>query len=427
MTKPERIHEMKPTATRKRMISCFAQIIKGYVLGHKIASLVKDEKIKARKLSYSSQIYLLMLGQFLHVFSLNELVDISKIYSSELSRIRGISSANLNTFSNANRTRSPSVIENFFWMMYDFFRNQNEHFIRSKHEGRLSRFKLRNIYAIDSTTIKLAYWCINWAKHRQHKAAVKLHMVANVASRLPHFCVYGKANEHDSKKEEVLFESLKAGDIGILDRAYNNFETLYKQSKRGVIFVVREKEAMLHKVVTCVPETELGKNIVADETIRLTGLKTKDSYPEVLRRVTAHVEINGKWHDLVFITNNFEWAASTIAELYKARWQVELLFKELKQTLQLQDFFGENENAVQWQIWAALLTHLCLRYIKFQSRVNCSYSRFVAFIRAIVWLKKDLLEILRSYGIAPPLENSPKATNAPYLPGFEKIFRKSMG
>ena len=196
--------------------------------------------------------------------------------------------------------------------------------------GKLSRFRMRNIYAIDSTTIKLAYWCIDWAKHRQRKAAVKVHMVADVASRLPHFCVYGKANEHDSKKEELLFESLDAGDIGILDRAYNNFGTLHRQSERGVTFVVREKEAMLHKVVERVPEKELGKNIVADETIRLTGSRTKDSYPEVLRRVTAHVEINGNWHDFVFLTNNFGWAASTIAELYKARWQVELLFKELK-------------------------------------------------------------------------------------------------
>ena len=74
----------------------------------------------------------------------------------------------------------------------------------AKHTGKLSRFKLRNIYAIDSSTIKLAHWCFQWAKHRQHKAAVKVHMVANVASRLPHFCVYGKANEHDSKKEEIL-------------------------------------------------------------------------------------------------------------------------------------------------------------------------------------------------------------------------------
>ena len=147
--------QMNIKATRKRMISCFAQIINDYVLGYKIPELVRHEKIKA------------------------------------------------------------------------------------KHKGKLSRFKLRNIYAIDSTTITLAYWCINWAKHRQHKAAVKVHMVANVANRLPHFCVYGKANEHDSKKEDVLFESLKAGDIGILDRAYNCFKTLHKQSERGVIFVVQ--------------------------------------------------------------------------------------------------------------------------------------------------------------------------------------------
>ena len=180
------------------MVSCYAQIINDYVLGYKIPELVKHEKIKARKLSYDSQVYLLMLGQFLHVFSLNELVDISKIYAKELSRIRGISPANLNTFSYANRTRNPSVMEKFFWMMYDHFKSQDETFIKAKHKGKLSRFKLRNIYAIDSTTIKLAYWCIKWAKHRQRKAAVKVHMVANVASRLPHFCVYGKANEHDS-------------------------------------------------------------------------------------------------------------------------------------------------------------------------------------------------------------------------------------
>ena len=133
----------------------------------------------------------------------------------------------------------------------------------------------------------------------------------------------------------------------INDRAYNNFETLCRQSTRGVVFVVREKEAMLHEAVRSAPREGLAKNIIADETIRLAGIKTKESYPDVLRRVTAHVETNGNWHDLVFLANNFEWAASTVAELYKARWQVELLFKELKQTLQLQDFFGENENAVQ--------------------------------------------------------------------------------
>ena len=213
------------------------------ILGYKIPELVKDEKIKARKLSYDSPMHLLMLDQLLHVFSLNELADISKIYAKELSRIRGITSANLNTFSNANRTRDPSVMEKFFWIMYGHFKKQDEAFVRAKHTGRLSRFKLRNIYAIDASTKKLAHWCIQWAKHRQHKAAVKVHMVANVTSRLPHFCVCEKANEHDSKKEDALFESLNTSDIGIRDRAYNCFETLYRQSQRDVASVVREKEA----------------------------------------------------------------------------------------------------------------------------------------------------------------------------------------
>ena len=116
--------------------------------------------------------------------------------------------------------------------------------------------------------------------------------------------------------------------------------------------------------------------------------------------------MSGKWRAMVFLTNSFKWSASTIAELYRARWEVELLFKELKQTLQLQDFYGENENAVAWQIWAALLTHL---------------------VRAIVWLKKDAMAILRSYGIAPPPDPGGVAPGMPYLPGFEKMFLKSVG
>ena len=106
--------------------------------------------------------------------------------------------------SNANRTRDPKVMQTFFWTVYGIFRNEEPDFTRGRHHGRLSKFRLRNIYAIDSTTIQLAYWCIDWAKHRQRKAAVKVHMVANIANRLPHFCVFGKAKDHDSRMEEVL-------------------------------------------------------------------------------------------------------------------------------------------------------------------------------------------------------------------------------
>ena len=178
----------KPNATRRRMISCFAQIVQEHVPGWKIEGIAADEKVKARKFSYSSQVHLLMLSQFLHLFSLNEIVDVSKIYALELSRIRGITPASLNTFSNANRTRDPKVMQSFFWTVYDMFRKDEPDFVKGRHHGRLSRFKLRGIYAIDSTTIQLAYWCIAWAQHRQKKAAVKVHMVANVANSIPTSC-----------------------------------------------------------------------------------------------------------------------------------------------------------------------------------------------------------------------------------------------
>ena len=417
----------RPKATRRRVISCFAQIVQEHIPGWKIEEIASGERVRARKFSYSSQVYLLMLSQFLHLFSLNEIVDVSKIYAPELSRIRGITPANLNTFSNANRTRDPMVMQTFSWTVHDVFRREEPDFVKGRHHGRLSKFKLRGIHAIDSTTIQLAYWCIDWAKHGQRKAAVKVRMVANVANRLPHFCVFGKAKGHDSKMEDEPLDSLKAGDIGVADRAYNHFKALYRQTTRGVFFVVREKTGMRYRVVKKVAKKDPGENILSDETVRLAGQRTSKEYPDELRRVKARVKVNGSWRTMVLLTNNSEWAASTIAELYKARWEVELLFKELKQTLQLQDFYGENENAVEWQIWAALLTHLVLRWLKHKSGAACSHSRFAALVRAVVWLKKDAMAILGAHGIAPPPDSGGVASGMPYLPGFEKMFLKSVG
>ena len=104
-----------------------------------------------------------------------------------------------------------------------------------------------------------------------------------------------------------------------------------------------------------------------------------------------------------------------------------MLFKELKQTLQLQDFYGENENAVKWQIWAALLTHLLLRYLKFKAEAKGSYTRFVGLVRAVVWLKKDFPSVLRAYGIAPGGNTGVPIENMPYLRGFEKYFEAAVG
>ena len=138
-----------------------------------------------------------MLSQFLHLFSLNEIVDVSKIYAAGLSRVRGMTPANLNTFSNANRTRDPKVMQTFFWTVYDTFRNGEPDFIRGRHHGRLSKFRLRGIYAIGSTTIQLAYWCIGWAKHRQRKAPIR--------KRMPPFSgLMHRAPRHGATKRPIF-------------------------------------------------------------------------------------------------------------------------------------------------------------------------------------------------------------------------------
>ncbi len=138
----------------------------------------------------------------------------------------------------------------------------------------------------------------------------------------------------------------------------------------------------------------------------------------------AIVEVDGKKRPMVFLTNNMQWAASTIAELYKARWTVELLFKELKQTLQLQTFYGENEKAVKWQVWTALIVHLLLRFIKHFSKWTSSYSRLVGIVRAMIGMKVDLMAILECfvhYGTASPPKTPLIAPKALFLPGFERL------
>ena len=150
----------------RRSISVLKQIVTGMLPGWKIAEFAANERIKAREFSYDAQIYLLMLGQMLHLFSPNELVDVSQSYASELSRIRGIVPARLKTFSNANRTRNPEVVEKFFWHVYEKLKKENPGFIECPCKVPLVKFRSRGVYAIDSSTIRLAYWCIGWAKHR---------------------------------------------------------------------------------------------------------------------------------------------------------------------------------------------------------------------------------------------------------------------
>ena len=142
-------------------------------------------------------------------------------------------------------------------------------------------------------------------------------------------------------------------------------------------------------------------------------------YPQRLRRVVALVEVEGVEREMVFLTNHFAWAAGTVAELYRCRWQIEVFFKQIKQTLQLADFLGNSANAVRWQVWSALLVYVLLRYQAFQSRWGSSFVRLWTCVRASLWLKLDAVALLKSYGTAGGDFRLLGQPQAAYLPGFQ--------
>lgn len=378
-----------------------------------------------RTFSCNSHVVSLLYAHLSRAASLNEICDAAKLHEPEWNRIRGATAPKRNTFSNANRTRDPVIAEQLYWAVFDHLVSICPRFAQCrKHRGFISRLK-RDIFAIDSTTLQLSLNCIDWARHRRKKAAAKTHLRLNISTMLPAFAVVEDAAHHDSKRAGELCLDLKDGDVLLADRAYVDLLFLYDLAQRGVSFVLREKENMVFDVLERREHND--PRILADETVIMSRKKSAEKYPEALRRVTAVVEVDGKDMVMVFITNNFEWSPRTIAELYRARWAIEIFFKELKQTLQLSDFVGYNEKAVKWQVWTGLLAHLLLRFLKHISKWGLSFSRLVGTVRSALWMKISLLDILRFYGTAGCPSRPVLVDNQMYFKGFSRFSNEPMG
>jgi hypothetical protein len=215
-------------------------------------------------------------------------------------------------------------------------------------------------------------------------------------SLLPRFVVVDSARGDDGARTAELCAGVKPGEIVVFDKAYVIFAQLHALHTRGLVWVTRAKEKMRYRVLESRPVT--GK-IVRDEIVKLTLWKTHRDYPARLRRVVARVEVEGVEREMAFLTNQLDWAASSVADLYRCRWQIEVFFKQIKQTLQLADFLGHNENAVRWQVWTALLLYV-LRFVAWVHRWEGSFSRLFTLLRATLWLPKDLAVLLERYGTA---------------------------
>lgn len=257
---------------------------------------------------------------------------------------KNVSRSNL---SKANEIREVKIFQEFADKMVSI--------AREKRGAVKDFFISNNVYAFDSSTISLClsvYW---WTKLHHGKGGVKLHELYDVKTDIPSFSVITDASVHDSQVMELI--PYERGSFYVFDRAYMATKKLFLIEEAGAYFVVREKHKMSYEVVEDKGYNNPSSGIMADQTIRFKGHKTRKQYPIELRRVVFYDHDGNR--TFVFYTNNFEVTAEQVALLYKYRWRVELFFKWLKQHLRIKEFYGTSENAVKIQIYAAIIAY-CL-------------------------------------------------------------------
>ena len=402
----------------KHKMSVLSQIFK-LIPGNLIPKLAAEHGVdkQSRSFSPTSHVASLLFGQLSHALGLNDICDTLRNHSGVLTTIRKSTPPSRNGFSYANRTRNADMAEELFWATLAHLENLCPNFrLQGRRYCAIPRRFKRTIHVVDSSTIQLVANCIDWAKHRRRKAAVKMHLRLDLHSFLPNFVLVKSAKSSDPKEAWQVCVGIKDGEIVVFDRAYVDFKHLHNLDQRGVFWVTRAKVNMQYEVMGqhSVPEG----NIIRDVKIRLTGVNTSKWYSQEFRLVEAMIEVNGKMKKMTFISNNFEWAASSICDLYKARWAIEVFFKEMKQTLQLADFVGQNENAIRWQIWTALLTYILLRFIAWQSKWGHSFRRLFTALRGVLWSCLDMYSVLECCGTAGGKVRMRAAPELAYLPGL---------
>lgn len=241
------------------------------------------------------------------------------------------------------------------------------------------------VYALDSTTIDLCLSLFPWAPFRATKAAVKMHTLLDLHGNIPSFIHVSDGKLHDVNALNLMIPEPAA--IYVMDRAYLDFERLFGLHEAGAFFVTRAKSnADLRRIYSA--PSDRAQGIICDQTAALSGFYSQTHYPHHLRRIRFKDPETGK--TLIFLTNLFGPSATTICELYKARWQVELFFKWIKQHLRIKKFYGTSENAVKVQIWTAVSVYVLVAIIKKRLDLDASLYTLLKVFSVTLFEKTPL-------------------------------------
>ncbi len=254
----------------------------------------------------------------------------------------------------------------------------------AKMQKRKFRFK-NKLFSLDATVIELCLSLFDWATFRQTKGAVKLHLLLDHDGYLPVFATVTEGDVHEINVARNLI--FPKGSILAIDMGYTDYAQYAQWTNDGVFFITRQKGNAAYRVVgeRAVPQ---NRHVLKDQIIEFTGYYAKKTCPHRLRRIELWDEEASR--TVVLLTNHLKFGATTVAAIYKDRWQIEIFFKAIKQNLKIKTFVGTSKNALLIQIWTALIAILLLKFLRFRSSMNWSLSNLVAMLRYNLFTYRDL-------------------------------------
>ena len=374
--------------------SLFSQIL-SHVPRAEFASLVKKHGAEHRAKGFTcwEQFVAMLFAQLAQADSLREICNGLRCCLGKMKHLGADKAPNKSTLAYANGRRPAAFFEDLFYTMYQ----------RLIAEGgfghRKAKFRFKNkLLSLDSTTISLCLSLFPWAKFRRAKGGVKVHVMLDHDHYMPTFVTITEAKRHDIRVARLLH--LNPGSIVAMDRAYNDYVLFARWTDEGVFFVTRMKDNAVYTVIENRTPPK-NSNIISDQIIRLDGNGAEKKCPHHLRRVVVWDE--KRQREIVLLTNHPDFGATTIASIYKDRWEIELFFKALKQNLKIKSFVGTSENALKIQIWTALIAMLVLKWLHHLSRTAWSFSNLTAMLRLNLFTYRDLKAWIHNPFDTPPI------------------------
>jgi len=372
-----------------RFCSIFSQLLQLFPR-LEFEKTVKDTKSEwhARGFRSWDQFVAMMFCQLGQANSLREICGGLASCVGKLSHL-GVKEPKKSTLAYANENRPWQLYEKVFYQLMERCRAV---------AGPKTKFRFKNpLMSIDGTCIELCAKLYPWAEYQRQKGAVKLHCMLDHAGYLPSLMVMTTLKISELRMARRF--KFDPGTIITFDRGYVDFEWFHQLNEAKAYFVTRLKRAAKYEVLE-EREALVDRGILSDQVVQFTAKRTQRRYPDKLRIVTIRTD---KGEVLEFLTNNLVLAASTIAAIYKDRWQIELFFKAIKQNLRIKTFIGTSGNALHIQIWTAMIAILILKYLKLKAQFGWSLSNLAALLRMNLFVYRDLWAWLNKPFTQPPL------------------------